>query len=92
MFRHFAATSLASLAIGAAVFAAASLTTVSPAKAFGGRYERGYYGPPAHGWRPPPPVVHGYWGERRWRRWHEERQFHGAPPPRYGYGYGHGWR
>lgn len=91
MFRSFAATSLASLAIGAAAFAAASLTTVSSAEAFGGRYERGYDGPPAYGWRPPPPVVHGYWGRRHWQRYHDGYGFRPPPPPPR-YGYGHGWR
>jgi hypothetical protein len=87
MFRKFAATSLASLAIGAVALAAASFMTPSAAIAFGPRYERG---PPlAYGWRPPPPAVHGYWGHRRWQRYNDGYGFR-PPPPRYGYG--HDWR
>ncbi|PTM38755.1 hypothetical protein [Bosea sp. 124] len=88
MFRKFAATSLASLAIGAAALAAASVVTVGPAEAFGPRYESEA---PAYGWRPPPPAVHGYWGRRRWQHYNDGYGFR-PPPPRYGYGYGHGWR
>ena len=88
MFRKFAATSLASLAIGAAALAAASVMTVSPAAAFGERYEQGY-DTPAYGWRPPPPAVHGYWGRRRWQHYNDGYGFR-PPPPRHGYG--HGWR
>jgi hypothetical protein len=55
---------------GDIVFAAGSVMAPAPAEAFGGRYEQGW-GPPRHGWRPPPPVFHGYWGRRRWH--HHER-------------------
>lgn len=88
MFRKFAATSLASLAIGAAALAAASVMTVGPAEAFGQRYELGR-DTPAYGWRSPPPAFHGYWGRRRWQHSHDGHGFR-SPPPRYGYGYG--WR
>ncbi len=90
MFRKFAATSLASLAIGAAALAAASVMTVGPAAAFGEGYGP-RYDTPAHGWRPPPPAVHGYWGHRRWQRYNDGYGFR-SPPPRYGYGYGRDWR
>ena len=90
MFRKVAATSLASLAIGAAALAAASFMTVSPAEAFGQRYEQGR-DTPAYGWRSPPPAFHGYWGRRRWQHHNDGYGFR-PPPPRYGYGYGHGWR
>jgi hypothetical protein len=89
MARRFVVTALAGLALGAAVFAAGSVVAPAPAEAFGGRYEEGW-GPPRHGWRPPPPVFHGYWGRRRWH--HQDAYGFRPPPPRYGYGYGHGWR
>ncbi|PZN99320.1 MAG: hypothetical protein DCF30_12060 [Hyphomicrobiales bacterium] len=90
MFRKVAATSLASLAIGAVALAAASVMTSGSAEAFGGRYEQGY-GARAHDFRPAPPAVHGYWGQRRWQRYNDGYGFR-SPPPRYRYGYGHGWR
>ena len=90
MFRSFAGTSLATLIVGATALAAASLATASSADAFGGRYERGYERP-AYGWRPPPPAMHGYWGQRRWQRYNDGYGFR-APPPPARYGYGYGWR
>jgi hypothetical protein len=87
MFRISAGASLATLAIGATALLAASFVTASPAEAFGSRYERSYERP-SYGWRPPPPVVHGYWGQRRWQRYNDG--FRAPPPARYGYGYG--WR
>jgi hypothetical protein len=83
MSRTFAATSIA---IGAVALAVASFTAPSAAQAFGPRFEDGP--PPAYGWRPPPPAMHGYWGYRRWRHYNEG--FRPPPPPPYGYGYG--WR
>lgn len=86
MFRKLASTSLATLVIGAAALAGASLAAPSAAQALDGRhYERGGYDRP-YGWRAPPPVVHGYWGHRRWQRYHEGRRFYG-PPPAYRYGW-----
>lgn len=82
MFRKIAATSLVALAIGAAALAGASLAAPAAAQPFDGRYGRAYERP--HGWRAPPPVVHGYWGHRRWQRYHEGRDFRG-PPPAHGY-------
>lgn len=91
MFRISAGASLATFAIGASALLAASFVTASPAEAFGGRYERGYERP-SYGWRPPPPpVVHGYWGQRRWQRYNDGYGFR-APPPPARYGYGYGWR
>jgi hypothetical protein len=86
MFRKFASTSLATLVIGAAALTAASFAAPSDAQAYDGRYGRGSYDRP-YGWRAPPPVVHGYWGHRRWQRWHDERRFYGPPPA-----WRHGWR
>jgi hypothetical protein len=88
MFRKIAGISLASFVVGAAALTSASLATISPAEAFGGRYERGY-DRPAPGWRPPPPAMHGYWGQQRWRRYNES---YGWRPPPQRYGYGYGWR
>jgi hypothetical protein len=89
MVRRFATTSLATLALGAAALAGASVITVGSAQAWDGRHERGW-DRPAYGWRPAPPVFHGYWGERRWRR--HDGYGHGfrAPPPPPAYRYG--WR
>jgi len=87
MFRTLAPTSLATLVIGAAALVGLSLAAPSDAQAYDGRhYARGGYDRP-HGWRAPPPVVHGYWGHRRWQRYHEGRDFRGPPRP-----YGYGWR
>ena len=88
MFRKFAGASLATFIVGATALAAASLTTAGSAEAFGGGYERGYERP-AYGWRPAPPAMHGYWGQRRWQRYNDGYGLR-APPARYGYGYG--WR
>lgn len=92
MFRVFASTSLATLVIGAAALAGASVALPSSASAWDGRYERGHERPVyGHAFRPAPPVFHGYWGQRRWRRHHEAHGYgFRAPPPAYSYGYG--WR
>lgn len=90
MVRRSATTSLATLILGAAALAGASVMTIGSAQAWDGRHERGW-DRPAYGWRPAPPVFHGYWGERRWRR-HDGYGFRAPPPPRHGYSYGHGWR
>jgi hypothetical protein len=86
MFRTFASTSFATLVIGAAALAGASLVNPSIAQAYDGRYGHGGYERPHGGWRAPPPVVHGYWGHRRWQRYHEGRRFYG-PPPAHRYGW-----
>jgi hypothetical protein len=86
MFRKFAGASLATFVLGATALAAASFVNVGSAEAFGGRYERGYERP-AYGWRPAPPAMHGYWGQRRWQRYNDGYDFRG--PPR---SYGYGWR
>lgn len=90
MSRKILSTSLTTLVIGAAALVGASLTSAAPAQAWDGRpgpaYERSY------GFRPAAPAYHGYWGQRRWRRYHDGYGFRAPPPPRYGYGHGHGWR
>ncbi|WNJ88952.1 hypothetical protein [Bosea sp. 685] len=83
MFRTFAG--LSTLAIGAAALAVASFAPITSASAFDGRYERGYERA-EYGWRPAPPVFHGYWGRRHWRHQYEGQGFR-APPPAYGYGW-----
>lgn len=89
MFRKFASAGIAALVIGAAALGAASLAWTSPAAAYEGRWDRRQERP-AYGWRPSPPVVHGYWGARYWRRYGdaERRQVR----PHQHQGYGHGWR
>ena len=86
MVRTIATTSFATLVFGAAALAGASVMTVGSAQAWDGRHERGW-DRPAYGWRPAPPVFHGYWGERRWRRHDDARRFHAPPPPAYRYGW-----
>ena len=84
-------TSLTTLVIGAAALAGSSLMSAAPAAAWDGRpgagFERG------HVFRPAPPVHHGYWGHRQWRRHHDGYGYgFRAPPPPPRYGYGYGWR
>ncbi|WP_332682568.1 hypothetical protein [Bosea sp. (in: a-proteobacteria)] len=79
MFRKLATAGLAALTLGTTVFAATSLVGSGSAQAYD-RHER-QYERRAYGWRPAPPAFHGYWGQRRWQRWNEERRD-------YGYGYG----
>lgn len=64
--------------IGLAILALAGATVlaVGPgawAQAFGTRSEPARERPP-HGydWRPAPPAVHGFWGQRRWQRYSED--------------------
>jgi Spy/CpxP family protein refolding chaperone len=80
MFRKIASMSLTSVLVGAAALAGASLFAAAPAAAFDGYGPRGYYDRP-HGWRPPPPPFHGYWGHRHWRRHHDGYGFRPPPPP-----------
>lgn len=87
MFSNRAGTSLAIVA-AAAMLIAASGGHASPAHAFGD-HERGY-GRADAGWRPIPPAVHGFWGQRRWQRYNDDFGF--RAPPRSHRGYGHGWR
>jgi hypothetical protein len=65
MFRRFAGTSLATLASAQPRWLLQASRRHS-AEAFGGRYERGYE-TPAVWLASGPPVVHGYWGQRRWQ-------------------------
>ncbi|MCO5092530.1 hypothetical protein [Bosea sp. (in: a-proteobacteria)] len=90
MFANRARTGLAALAFGGAVLAASLAAGSGEAHAFGGRYERSFERPAyGYGWRPAPPAVHGFWGQRRWHRYSDG--FGMRPvPPRAGYGYG--WR
>lgn len=88
MFRNRAGTRLAIVAT-AAMLIAASGGHASPAHAFGGHEQRGY-GRADSGWRPLPPAVHGFWGQRRWQRYNED--FGVRAPPRSHRGYDHGWR
>jgi hypothetical protein len=81
---------LAALALGGAVLAASTFAGTGDAQAFGGRYERSYERPAyGYGWRPAPPAVHGFWGQRRWHRYYDGYGMR-PPPPRSSYGYG--WR
>ncbi|PZU91785.1 MAG: hypothetical protein DI527_11810 [Chelatococcus sp.] len=41
-------------------------------------------------WRPVPPLVHGYWGRRRWQRYSEDDGFRPGMDGREGYG--RNWR
>jgi len=72
MFRKLATAGLAALALGTTVFAAASLAGGGQAQAYD-RYERQYER--RDHWRPAPPAFHGYWGQRRWQRWSDERRY-----------------
>lgn len=90
MFRITTKPGLVKLAIGAAALAVAGLASVGPSEAYDGRYGYGYERP-AYGWRPPPPVVHGYWGHRQWRRYNDGYGFRSPPPPPGAY-YRYGWR
>ncbi|RDJ23014.1 hypothetical protein DWF00_06540 [Bosea caraganae] len=88
MFRISATHRLAKLAIGAAALGLATLSFAGSSEAYDGRYGYGYQRP-AYGFRPPPPPVsHGYWGQRQWRRYNDGYGFR-APPPvmreRYGW-------
>lgn len=88
MFRKLATAGLAALALGSGGLAMLSLVGSGEAQAYD-RYER-QYERRAYGWRPSPPVFHGYWGQRRWQRWNEERR-----DDAYGYGRRYGdryWR
>jgi hypothetical protein len=87
MARTFASIGIAALVIGAAALGAASLS--GPAAAYEGRWDR-QQERPAHGWRPSPPIVHGYWGARYWRRYGDAERRHARPDHYQGYGYG--WR
>lgn len=90
MFGNRARIGFAALALGGAVLAASTFAGSGEAQAFGGRYERSYERPAyGYGWRPAPPAVHGFWGQRRWHRYSDGYGMR-PPPPRYGYGYG--WR
>ena len=90
MFGNRARIGLAALALSGAVLAVSAFAGVGEAQAFGGRYERSYERPAyGYGWRPAPPAVHGFWGQRRWHRYSDDYGMR-PPPPRYGYGYG--WR
>jgi hypothetical protein len=83
-------TGLAAFALGGAMLAASITAGAGEAHAFGGRYERSYERPAyGYGWRPAPPAVHGFWGQRRWHRYYDGYGMR-PPPPRTGYGYG--WR
>ncbi|MGO4172462.1 hypothetical protein [Bosea sp. TAF32] len=90
MFRNRARLGFAAFALGGIVLAASTFAGAGNAQAFGGRYEPAYERP-AYGadWRPAPPAVHGFWGQRRWHRYYDGYGMR-PPPPRYGYGYG--WR
>lgn len=91
MFRISATPRLATLAIGAAALGLATLSLTGSSEAHDGRYGYGYERP-AYGWRsPPPPVFHGYWGRRHWRRHHDGYGFRPPPPPPGPY-YRYGWR
>lgn len=90
MFRNRARTGLAALALGGVVLTASIVAGTGNAQAFGDRYERGYERPAyGYGWRPAPPAVHGFWGQRRWHRYSDGYGMR-PPPPRSSYGYG--WR
>lgn len=43
---------------------------------------------PPHGydWRPAPPAVHGFWGQRRWQRYSEDFGTRTVPASSYGDG------
>lgn len=90
MFRISATPRLAKLAIGAAALGLATLSFTGPSQAYDGRYGYGYERP-AYGFRAPPPVFHGYWGHRQWRRHHDGYGygFRGRPPGGYDR---YGWR
>ncbi len=90
MLGHRARIGFAALALGGLALAASIVAGVGDAQAFGGRSEQSWQRPAYDaGWRPAPPAVHGFWGQRRWHRYS-----HGfdtrPPPPRSSYGYG--WR
>jgi hypothetical protein len=90
MFGNRARIGLTALALGGAVLAASTFAGTDDAQAFGGRYERSYERPAyGYGWRPAPPAVHGFWGQRRWHRYSDG---YGMRPPPQRYGYGYGWR
>lgn len=42
--------------------------------------------PPPHGydWRPAPPAVHGFWGQRRWQRYSQDFGTRAVPMSSYG--------
>lgn len=86
MFRITTKAGFLKLAIGAAAIAVAGLASVGPSEAYDGRRAYGYERP-AHGWRPPPPVAHGYWGHRQWRRHHDGYGYGPRPFPRDRYGW-----
>ena len=74
MFGNRARIGLAALALSGAMLTASAFAGAGEAQAFGG-YERSYDRPAyGYGWRPAPPAFHGYWGQRRWQRWNEERR------------------
>lgn len=90
MFRNRARIGFAAFALGTIALAASTFAGAGQAQAFGDRYERAYERPAyGAGWRPAPPVVHGYWGQRRWHRYSDGYGMR-PPPPRSSYGYG--WR
>lgn len=95
MFRNrvrsgFSRNALAALVLAGAALAAWTFAGSSPAHAFGDRYER-FQERSAYGWRPSPPAIHGFWGQRRWQRYNDGFGFR-PPSPRPHYGYDHGWR
>lgn len=90
MLGHRARIGFAALALGGAVLAASALAGAGEAQAFGGRYEHRYERPVYdYGWRPAPPAVHGFWGQRRWHRYSDD---YGMRPPAPRSSYGYGWR
>ncbi|SIQ02205.1 hypothetical protein [Bosea sp. TND4EK4] len=78
------------LRIGLAVLALAGAASLAAgpaayAQASGSRPEAGRERPP-HGydWRPAPPAVHGFWGQRRWQRYSDNFGVRGLPTSSYG--------
>lgn len=90
MFRISATPRLAIFAIGAAALGLATLSFTGTSEAYDGRHDQGFERP-AHGWRPQPPVFHGYWGHRYWQRYRDGFDFRAPPPPPGPY-YRYGWR
>lgn len=90
MFGNRARIGFAAFALGGIVLTVSTFAGAGNAQAFGGRYEPVYERPAyGYGWRPAPPAMYGFWGQRRWHRYFDG--YGGRPmPPREGYGYG--WR
>lgn len=76
---------LAALALALAGAGSLGAGPGAQAQALGGLPAAGRERPP-HGydWRPAPPAVHGFWGQRRWQRYSDDLAARSLPASSYG--------